>query len=189
MNNTPNHKEKIQYADDDYESIGTLLKLRTPTLAIGLLLGIGISLIISRFEEVLAQNIQVAFFVPFIVYIAAAVGSQTDAIYSRDLKTGRAKFSNYLHKELILGIIFGLVFGTFSGGIVYLWLQNNLLALSVGLATFVAIATAPMVALIVTQIFQRIHEDPAAGSGPIATVIQDMISVAIYGMVCSIIIL
>lgn len=184
-----NNKNPIQYADDDYESIGTLLKLRTPTLAIGLVLGIGISFIISTFEEVLAQNIQIAFFLPFIVYIAAAVGSQTDAIYSRDLKTGRAKFSNYLRKELILGIIFGLIFGAFSGGIVYLWLKNDLLALSVGLATFIAIATAPMVALIVTQIFQRIHEDPAAGSGPIATVIQDMISVVIYGVVCSIIIL
>ena len=182
-------EQKIQYADDDYESIGTLFKLRAPTLVVGLILGIGISFITSTFEEVLAQNIQIAFFLPFIVYIAAAVGSQTDAIYSRDLKSGRAKFSNYFHKELILGLIFGLVFGAFSGGIAHLWLKNDLLTISIAIATFIAIATAPIVALLVTQIFQHIHEDPAAGSGPIATVIQDMISIFIYGIVCSVIIL
>ena len=60
---------------------------------------------------------------------------------------------------------------------------------SVSIATFIAIATAPIVALLVTQAFQSIKEDPAAGSGPISTVIQDMISVLIYGIVCSIIIL
>lgn len=182
-------EQKIQYADDDYESIGTLLKLRAPTLMIGLILGIGISFITSSFEEVLSQNIQIAFFMPFIVYIAAAVGSQTDAIYSRDLKSGKAKFSNYLHKEIILGIIFGFFFGTFSGAVAHFWLKNDLITMSVAIATFIAIATAPIIALIVTQVFQSLHKDPAAGSGPIATVIQDMVSIFIYGMVCSIVIL
>ncbi len=181
--------DKIQYADDDYDSIGTLLKLRMPTLMIGLFLGIIISFATSTFEEVLSRNIQIAFFMPFIVYIADAVGTQTEAIYSRDLRTGKAKFSSYIHKEFILGIIFGLIFGIFSGIISFVWLKNDLLTLSISLATFIAIATAPLVALMVTQVFQRIHEDPAAGSGPIATVIQDMISILIYGTVCSLIIL
>ena len=97
---------KTIYADDDYESIGTLLKLRTPTLAIGLILGIGISFLASNFKEVLEHNIQIAFFLPFVVYIASAIGNQTDSIYSRDLKSGRAKFSNYLWKETVLGLIF-----------------------------------------------------------------------------------
>lgn len=182
-------KETITYADDDYESVGTLMKLRAPALAIGLLLGIGISFATSRFEEVLSQNVQVAFFLPFIVYIADAIGTQTESIYSRDLRTGRAKFSNYLRKELTLGIIFGIIFGIFSGAVVLLWLQDNLLAASVSIASFIAIATAPIIALIVTHTFQSMHKDPAAGSGPITTVIQDLASVVIYGLVASAIIL
>lgn len=184
-----NNRKPTLYADDDYESISTLLKVRTPALVIGLLLGFGISFATSRFEEVLTQNIQVAFFLPFIVYIAAAIGTQTEAIYSRDLKSGKAKFSNYLRKELILGIVFGILFGAVSGTIALLWLKNNLLALSVAASTFLAIAVAPLVALVVTHIFQSLHEDPAAGSGPIATVIQDMTSIVIYGMMSSMILL
>lgn len=180
---------KTQYADDDYESIGTLLKLRAPSLIIGLILGVTISFATSRFEEVLSRNVHVAFFLPFIVYIADAIGTQTESIYSRDLKTGKAKLINYFRKELALGLIFGAVFGVFSGAIAFLWLRDNLLTFSVAIATFSAIAIAPMIALFVTHIFKSIHKDPAAGSGPITTVIQDMSSVVIYGIVCSIIIL
>ncbi len=184
-----NKKEKIIYADDNYEPIHTLFKLRLPALVIWLILGIGISFVTSRFEAVLEKNVQVAFFLPFIVYIADAIGTQTETIYSRNLKTGKAKFGHYLHKETVLGIVFGILFGLISGAIALVRLHNELLAISVGIATFSAIAIAPIVALIVTHIFQRLHRDPAASSGPVTTVIQDMTSVIIYGVVCSLIIL
>lgn len=178
-----------QYADDDSESIMVLAKLRAPALMIGLILGIGISFITSSFEEVLSKNVQVAFFLPFVVFVADAIGTQTEAIYSRDLKTGKAKFSNYLRKEFALGIIFGLIFGIFSGIVILLWLKDASLALSVSIASLLTIITAPLIALFVAHTFQLAHKDPAAGTGPVATVIQDMLSVIIYGLVTSIIIL
>lgn len=178
-----------QYVDDDSESVGVLFRLRAPALVIGLVLGVGISFITSGFEEVLSKNVQVAFFLPFVVYIADAIGTQTEAIYSRDLKTGRAKFANYLRKEFILGVIFGLIFGVFSGVITLLWLRDSLLSLSVSIASVLAISAAPLVALSVAHIFQSVHKDPAAGTGPVATVIQDILSVVIYGVVASIVIL
>ncbi|USN53196.1 MAG: magnesium transporter [Candidatus Nomurabacteria bacterium] len=180
---------KIRYADDGHESIGTLLNLRAPALIFGLMLGIGISFVTSRFEEVLAHSVQVAFFMPFIVYISDAVGTQTEAIYSRDLKTGKAKFKVYLRKEFSLGVIIGIVFGLISGLITWFWLGDAQLSLSVAIASCVAITTAPVVALIIAYLFQSAHRDPAASTGPIATVLQDMLSVVIYGVVASLIIL
>lgn len=181
--------KKFLYADDDSESIKILFSLRAPSLILGLLLGISISFITSNFEKVLTENIHVAFFMPFIIYIADAIGTQTEAIYSRDLKSGKAKFYNYLHKEFILGLIFGSIFGLFSGLVVLWWLRDILLALSIGLSACIAITTAPIVALLVAQILQNAHKDPAAGTGPIATVIQDMTSVIIYGIITSLIML
>lgn len=183
------NQKPTQYVDDDYESMGTLIKLRAPSLILGLVLGIGISFLTSSFEKVLASNIQVAYFLPFVVYIADAIGTQTEAIYSRDLKNGKPKFRKYLHKEFLLGIFFGIVFGIISGAIAFLWLKNTLLAISVAVSTLIALTMAPVIALLVTQTFQFMHKDPAAGSGPIATVIQDAISVLIYGIVCSTILL
>jgi len=181
--------QKIEYADDNYEPVKTLFKLRAPSLFLGLVLGFGISFITSHFEEVLYSNIEIAFFLPFVVYIADSIGTQTEAIYSRNLKTGKAKFSRYLRKELTLGIVFGVLFGLISGLVSFLWFNDSKLTLSVTLGTFFAILFAPIIAIIVTHIFQLLHKDPAAGSGPITTVIQDMTSVLIYGVICSLILL
>ncbi len=184
-----NHTDKTIYADDDKESIGLLLRLRIPPLIVGLVLGIGVSFLTSRFEEVIATNVNVVFFIPFVVYIAAAVGSQTHSIYSRDLKNGHAKFRNYIFKEMLLGIALGTIFGAISWGVVSLWLADAALAKSLGLAVFGAVAVAPLIALITAELLNDLHEDPAVGSGPIATVIQDATSIFIYGAITSLILL
>jgi magnesium transporter len=184
-----NNHHNIVYVDDDTESTRTLVWLRIPSLFIGLIFGVTISFVTSRFEQVLSQNIQVAFFLPFIVYMADAIGTQTNSIYARDLRSGRAVFHHYLVKESALGIIFGAVFGLAAGFLVAVWLAQTLLAFSVGISMFAATASAPLVALFITQIFDHLGRDPAAGAGPIATVIQDMISVVIYGAVCTAILL
>ena len=183
------HQKSIIYADDDYEPISLLFRLRAPSLVVGLVLGIFISIVISRFEEVFLRDVQATFFIPFVVYIADAIGAQTHSIYARDLKSGHPKFSRYVRKELILGAVFGVLFSVIAGAAVFLWLGKDLLALSVAVATLLAVGLAPIVALMITQIIQSSGRDPAAGAGPIATVIQDMISVIIYGVVCSFILL
>ena len=181
--------KKIRYADDDITPIGRLVRMRIPSLMIGLVLGILLSFITSRFEEVLAENIRIAFFIPFIVYMADAVGTQTQTIYTRDLRTGKASFKKYLVKESFLGIILGAASSLVVALITAIWFASAELTLAVSLATFGAIAVAPLVALLVTELLQLEHTDPAVGAGPIATVIQDTLSVLIYGLIASAIIL
>ena len=146
-------KDNIEYADDDTESIKTLLRLRIPSLILGLILGIALSFITSRFEEVLAKNISVIYFIPFVVYIADAVGAQTQSIYARDLRTGKARFKKYLFKESALGLLFGSIFGLIIFPVVFLWFNSILLAMTVSISAFCAISLAPISALIITEIF------------------------------------
>ena len=181
--------KRIQYADDDTNSLKRLIKLRTPSLAIGLLLGILLSFVTSRFELLLSQQIQIAFFIPFVVYMADAVGHQTQNIYVRDLKSGKASFKRYLIKEAALGIIFGICAGLMVALITTIWFASFKLTLAISLAMFAAVAVAPLVALIITEISQLEHEDPAVSAGPIATIVQDTLSILIYGLIASLILL
>lgn len=183
------NKEKIILADDDIESVNFLFKLRIPSLVVGLILGLALSFVTSRFEEVLSKNVSVVFFIPLVVYLAAAVGTQTQSIYARDLKGEKASFKKYFFKESLLGILFGSIFGLIIFPISLIWLHDLKLALAVMLSLFGAIAIAPIVALIVTQVLQLEHKDPAVGSGPIATVIQDTMSIVIFGLIASILLL
>lgn len=173
------------YADDDTVSIHRLIGMRTPSLIIGLLLGVLLSFVVSRFEEVLASDIRLAFFIPLIVYMAAAVGAQTQSIYTRDLRTGRASLKKYFLKESVLGIFFGVMAGLGSFLITFVWFDSIVLARTVSFAMFLAVAIAPLVAIFVTELVQLEHKDPAVGAGPIATVIQDTLSVMIYGLVAT----
>lgn len=181
--------KRIIYADDDTESVKKLVRLRLPSILAGLVLGIVLAVTFSRFEEVLSKDIRIAFFIPFVVYIAAAVGSQTQSIFARDLRSRRAKFSNYLLKEAGVGLILGLVSGTVSGVASYIWFRDAALTIVVGLSMFIAVLIAPYTALLVTELVQKEHVDPAVGAGPIATVIQDTLSVLIYGAIASLILL
>ncbi|MCK9187163.1 MAG: magnesium transporter [Candidatus Colwellbacteria bacterium] len=188
-----NEKDKkvsvIKYAEDDKLSVRVLLFMRIPPLVAGLLLGIGLSFLTSRFEEVIAVSPQVAFFIPFVVYMADAVGTQTQNIYIRGLRSGKAKFKKYLLKETALGIILGFFCGAVSWMAVWLWFDGLKLANAVGLSMFSAITIAPLIALIVAELLQLEHRDPAVGAGPITTVIQDSISVAIYGIIATMMLL
>jgi len=145
--------------------------------------------IVNVFEEVLAQDIRLAFFIPLVVYMAAAVGAQTQSIYTRDLRTGRASFKKYFLKESAIGLFFGISAGLVAFLITSLWFDSTHLAQVVSLAMFGAVTIAPLVAIFVTAFLQLEHKDPAVGAGPIATVIQDTLSVLIYGLVATSIVL
>lgn len=177
--------KRLEYIDDDHTPIKRLLMLRIPSLVMGLFLGLFLSFVTSRFEQVLEQNVAIAFFIPFIVYLSDAVGTQTETIYVRDLKTGKAKFHTYLFKETVLGLILGALFSLCTGGLVMWWFESKQLALAVALGVLGAVASAPVIALLITELLKVEHEDPAVWAGPIATVVQDTISVLIFGLIAS----
>lgn len=166
-----------------------LLRLRLPWLVAGLLAGVALTYFISRFEVTLAHDVRLAFFIPLIVYISDAVGTQTETIYVRHLAKKVTNFSVYLFKEIGLGLILGVLFGAVVGLLAAAWLGSTEVALTVGLAMAVSIASAPPVALVTANILYREHTDPAVGGGPFATIIQDFISILIYFAIASAIIL
>ena len=180
---------RILYADDDTDSVNRLLRMRIPALLIGMTIGIFLSFITSRFEVLLSKNIQVAFFIPFIVYMADAVATQTQNIYTRDLRTGKPSFKKYLIKETLLGLFLALASALIVAAITFVWFHSTKLTMAVSLGMFGTIVLAPVVALIVTELLQLEKTDPAVSGGPIATVILDALSILIYGFIASAILL
>jgi magnesium transporter len=60
---------------------------------------------------------------------------------------------------------------------------------SVGLAMIVTMAIAPVIELVVPTILRMEHKDPAIGSGPFVTVVQDFLSLLIYFVIATAILL
>lgn len=181
--------EKIVIEDDAKESMSLMIRHRLPWLVIGLGGGLLATVLTSRFEAILEKNIQLAFFIPVIVYLADAVGTQTETVYLENLTRRKISFHVYLLKEFLLGNAMGALFGVCTGLFSFIWFGSIEIAITVAYAMFVTMGIAPIIALLVPTILWKEHKDPTVGTGPFVTVLQDLISLVIYFYIASILIL
>ncbi|MBL8796753.1 MAG: magnesium transporter [Planctomycetia bacterium] len=161
-------------------SPGRRLLDRLPWLLVGLLGSMLATLVMASFEHVLQAQVAVAFFVPAIVYLADAIGTQTEAIAVRYLSMRHVPLGELLLGELLAGLLIGLSLGLLVFPAVALGFGNPRLALAVSLAIVFAGGCAASIGLVFPWLLSRAGWDPAFGSGPAATIIQDVLSLLIY---------
>ena len=161
------------------EAVPRRLLHRLPWLLLGLLGAMGSAGLVAAFEEQLDAKVLLAFFVPGVVYMADAVGTQTEALLIRGLSVGTSPRS-FARRETVTGLLIGLAVGTtFSVFSLVVWGDADV-ALALGLALFASCSVATIVAMTLPWAFQRAGADPAFGAGPLATVMQDLLSIGIY---------
>ena len=161
------------------EPVAQRLIHRLPWLLIGLVGAMCSAVLVGAFEEELSTNVLLAFFVPGLVYMADAVGTQTETVLIRAMAAGVSARS-VLARELLTGLVVGVVIGVaFLGFALVGWGEADV-ALAVGVALFASCSIATVVAIVLPAVIQRLGRDPAFGSGPLATVIQDLLSIAVY---------
>ena len=161
------------------EDVRLRLWHRLPWLAIGLVGAMASAGIVASFEEELERQVLLAFFVPAVVYMADAVGTQTETVVIRGMALG-VSLRSIARRELATGAIIGLllaaVFFVFARAV---WGDVRVAAV-VSLALLVSASVATVIAMSLPYALQRLGRDPAFGSGPLATVIQDLLSIAAY---------
>ncbi len=161
------------------ESVGQRLRHRLPWLLIGLVGAMASALLMGAFEERLEANVLIALFVPAIVYMAGAVGAQTQTVLIRAFAVG-VTTRRILFRELVTGAVMGVVIGLcFLVFAVMIWGDFEV-ALAVAVALFASASVSVAVAMALPSVFQRFGFDPAFGSGPLATLIQDLVSIGTY---------
>jgi magnesium transporter len=161
------------------ERISRRLWHRLPWLLIGLVGAMASAVIVGAFEEQLKEVLLLAFFLPAVVYLADAVGTQTEAILIRGLSVGM-EMPKVVRRELLTGLIIGVLIGLAFLPFALLGWGNEQVAVAVALALVAACSIATLVAMGLPLLFQRFGADPAFGSGPLATVIQDLLSILVY---------
>jgi magnesium transporter len=161
------------------ESVSRRLWHRMPWLTVGLVGAMVSAGLMSAFEAQLNATLAVAYFVPGIVYLADAVGTQTETVAIRGLSVG-VGVRRILAPETLTGLFVGLALGAVMGPVVALMSGDWMLAAAVALAVLAASTIATVVALLLPWMFYALGRDPAFGSGPLATVVQDLLSILIY---------
>lgn len=161
------------------EPLARRLWHRLPWLLIGLLGSAVAAWVVGGFEEQISNDIRLAFFVPGVVYMADAVGTQTETLLIRGLSVG-VPIRRVLRLELLTGLSVGVLLGAATFPAVWLVLGSVDLAAAVSIALLAACGVATGVAMSLPWLMARTGRDPAFGSGPLATVVQDLLSLLIY---------
>lgn len=152
---------------------------RVPWLLVGLIGALLAANVVGRFETQLQDKVMLTFFLPGIIYLADAVGTQTETVVVRGLSVG-IDIRQMLGRELIAGLTIGLALALVAGPLVWSLWNESMIALCVGLSVFVTCGIATIVAMALPWLLGMGSMDPAFGSGPLATVIQDILSILIY---------
>jgi magnesium transporter len=111
--------------------------------------------------------------------MADAVGTQTEAVVIRGISVG-VPVRHVVARELTSGLIIGLLIAAAFFPFAYLVWGDGRVAATVALALLASTATATGVAMALPYALDRLGRDPAFGSGPLATVVQDLLSIVIY---------
>lgn len=161
------------------ESVGRRLWHRLPWLMVGLVGAMASAGLVDAFQAQLEQLVLVAFFIPGIVYLADAVGTQTEAVVIRGLSVG-VGIERIVRREIVTGLVIGALIALVSYPATLLVWHDSQVSAAVSLSLFAACSVAAVVAMLLPWVFSKLKVDPAFGSGPLATVVQDLLSILVY---------
>jgi len=160
-----------------------LSRARLPWLMVGLLGGLGSSMLVSNFEGDISNLPKMAFFMPVVAAMGGNAGVQSSAIIVQGLANNTLKSKNILPKlgkEFTVALINGLVCSA-------LMLMFNMivghgynLSLVVSVALVTVVIFASLLGTITPLILERFNIDPALATGPFITTINDVIGLGVY---------
>ena len=173
-------------------SVPKIVKLRLPWLAVSILSGLICAFILGWFKYELESVIVLALFIPIVLGLSESTGTQSSTIVVRNIALGKATFKDVgwlLQKEILVGIIVGLVCSLVVGSVAILWQGNQNLGAAIALSMLLAITASGLIGSFLPLLFRAIRIDPALASGPIVLATCDIVTLLIYFRISGIILM
>ncbi len=188
----------VTSSNDLEEGVFKSMKKRIPWLILLLILGICVSLIISRFEGVISGVPVMVFFQSLILDMAGNTGTQSLAVTIRALSDDDLTRKDKLKlafREIRVGLFNGILIGlcAFLVCFIYLNITHSIIigdtfkmfdiylaSIIVGVSLIGAMTLSSIVGTLIPMFFKKIHVDPAVASGPLITTINDVVAVICY---------
>ena len=164
-----------------------LVKVRLPALIIGLVGCLIAAYIVSGYEEILSSYLVLAAFIPLVIYLSDAVGTQSQTLIVRMIATD-PKFSTrrYLTREIKIGAILGTIFAVLLFAAAMLGWGIMYFAAVIGTSMFIGMLFQAFIATYLSIVLTKFHVDPAVTSGPITTIISDITTLVVYFSIASV---
>lgn len=168
---------------DFYSGFAPTVRRRFPWLLINLATALLASFVISFFEGTISKLATLAVLMPIVASMGGNAGIQTITVTVRALATKQLTPTNTMRvitKELLVGIINGLVFAVIVGATAYGWYHNMRLSITLGFATICTLTLAGLAGALIPLALEKCKIDPAIGSSVILTTVTDISAFAAF---------
>ena len=151
---------------------------RFPWLAVNLATSVIASMVIAMFEDVIAGLVALAVLLPIVASMGGNAGTQSltvavRAIATRDLTA--ANLWRVIRREVLVGLINGLIFAVVMGIIGVIWFGSPMLGVVIGAAMVINLVVAGLAGTVVPVLLERLGIDPALASGAFVTTVTDIV--------------
>jgi magnesium transporter len=171
---------------DSDDSVLKLTRARLPWLLIGMVSGTFAASIITDFQTVMKTAPALIIFIPLINSSAGNVGVQSSAIVVQSIanKSFKGKLLTHIVKQLLIGLLNGLVMSLIVFGLSQFFFHTNLtISITIAIALVTVIINAAVIGTVVPIVLNKLKIDPAIATGPFVTTSNDIFGILIYFMV------
>ncbi|MEG1544547.1 MAG: magnesium transporter [Tannerellaceae bacterium] len=165
------------------DNVFTQTAARLPWLLIGMIGGLGNSIILGGFESSFATNPKMALFIPLIGGTGGNVGIQSSAIVVQGLANNTLKAGNIVPqilKESLVSLINASIISLVVFVYNFFMLKDSAITASVSLSLFAVVVFASVFGTLVPMTLNRLKIDPALATGPFISITNDIIGMMIY---------
>ena len=168
-------------------SIGLLYRKRIVWLVVLVFMNVFSGAGIAYFEDIIASNVALVFFLPLLIDSGGNAGSQSATLVIRAMTIGDVKIKDWFKmftKEISVSALMGFtmaaavsVMGIIRGGLD--------IAVVVALTMTIIVIIGSLIGMSLPFVFDKLKLDPATASGPLITSIADIVGVLIYFSIAS----
>ena len=163
---------------DITESVFVASKNRVTWLIVNLGTAILASMVIAMFDATINQMVALAVLMPIVASMGGNAGTQTMTVTVRAIATRELTATNMkriIFREFSIALLNGVIIAILIGGLSWVWFDNTLLGLVMGVAMIVNMIMAGLAGILIPITLDKVNIDPALASSIFVTTITDVI--------------
>ncbi|MEG2573074.1 MAG: magnesium transporter [Bacteroides sp.] len=166
------------------DSVVRQTSARLPWLLIGMIGGIGNSMILGNFGSTFAAHPEMALYIPLIGGTGGNVGTQSSALVVQGLANSSLDTNNTV-KQIAKESIVALINATIISLLVYIYNfarfgATATITYSVSISLFAVVMFASTFGTLVPMTLEKLKIDPAIATGPFISITNDIIGMMLY---------
>ena len=164
--------------DDMFSPVTKSAKRRAIWLGVNLATAFLAASVVDIFQTTLDKIVLLAVLMPIVPSMGGVAGTQSLTIMTRAIALGHLDKTNtkgIFRKEVLVGILNGILWAMVVGSLTYLWFSEWLLGLVIAGAMTINLIMAALAGFGIPLMLKRLNIDPALAGGVILTTITDVV--------------